>query len=127
MKSFLPPNCLKGGMCLLHLQKEGHNAYREAAFAAPPREEGASNNQGHAQALHRCQGAKVAPCKAKDEPGVCHMCDEPIPRKRDTIALKPVSCDSCHHQLLAEQPTTFGVPSWLDFLGMVHGFVKAAP
>ena len=21
MKSFLPPNCLKGGMCLLHLQK----------------------------------------------------------------------------------------------------------
>ena len=29
------------------------------------------------------------------EPGVCYMCDEPIPRKRDTIALKPVSCDAC--------------------------------
>ena len=31
------------------------------------------------------------------------------------------------HVMLAEQPTTFGVPSWLEFLGMVHGFVKAAP
>ena len=31
------------------------------------------------------------------------------------------------HVMLVEQPTTFGVPSWLEFLGMVHGFVKAAP
>ena len=31
------------------------------------------------------------------------------------------------HVMPAEQPTTFGVPSWLDFLGMVNGFVKAAP
>ena len=23
------------------------------------------------------------------------MCDEVIPRKRDTIALQPVSCDAC--------------------------------
>ena len=31
------------------------------------------------------------------------------------------------HVMLAEQPTTFGVPSWLEFLGMVHGFVKVVP
>ena len=27
----------------------------------------------------------------------------------------------------AEQPTTFGVPSSLEFFCMVHGFLKAAP
>ena len=44
MKSFLPPDCVKGGMCLLHLQK-ATMSYRAAAFAAPPSEEGAANNQ----------------------------------------------------------------------------------
>ena len=28
------------------------------------------------------------------------------------------------HVILEEQPTTFGVPSWLEFLGMVNGFVS---
>ena len=31
------------------------------------------------------------------------------------------------HVMHVEQPTTFPVPSWLELLGMVHGFVKAAP
>ena len=39
MKSFLPPNCLKGGMCLLHLQKATmHTA--KWLLLAPPRERG---------------------------------------------------------------------------------------
>ena len=60
MKSFLPPNSERGDV--FTSLAEGHNAYREVAFAAPPREEGAANNQGHAQPLHRyqrCQGSPM--------------------------------------------------------------------
>ena len=41
-----------------------------------------------------CRDMGKLPCKPKAEP-ICDMCDEPIPRKRDAIALKPVSCDAC--------------------------------
>ena len=69
---------------------EGQDAYREAAFGAPPSEEGATKNQGPTDMPNPFTGAKkpkAAPCKPKGEPSVCYLCDEPIPRKRDTIAL----------------------------------------
>ena len=61
---------------------EGHNAYREAAFAAPPSEEGAANNQVFKDMPNPFTGAKKpkkAPCRPKKEPSVCYMCDEAIP------------------------------------------------
>ena len=92
MKSFLPPNCVKGGMCLLHLQKATMHTVKR--LLQPHLARCGQQSSLHRHALHRCQEPKVAPCKPKAEPGVCYMCDEAIPRKRDTIALKSVSCDA---------------------------------
>ena len=88
MKSFLPPNRVKGAMCLLHLQKATMHTVKR--LWQPHL--GAANNQVFTVKpfLHRCQEPRVAPCKQKAQRGVCYMCDEPIPRKRDTIALKSV-------------------------------------
>ena len=77
---------------------EGVNEYRDAAFAAPPGEEGVAHNQVFEDMSNPFTAAKKpkkAPCRPKVEPSVCYMCDEPIPRRRDTIALQPVSCDAC--------------------------------
>ena len=89
MKSFLPPNCVKGGMCLLHLREATMHTVKRLL-------QGGCGQQSslHRHALHKCQEPKVAPCKPKAEPSVCYMCDEPIPRKRDTNALELVSCDA---------------------------------
>ena len=83
-----PPTQLSKKGDVFSSRAEGQDAYREAAFAAPPSEEGAANNQVF-------EGMPNPFTGPKEETSVCYMCDEVIPRKRDTIALQPVSCDAC--------------------------------
>ena len=119
-----PPTQLSERGDVLTSLEEGHNAYREAAFAAPPSEEGAANNQVFADMPNPFTGAKkpkAVPCNPKAEPGVCYMMMSQFP---EIVTL--LLSNRCH-VMLAEQPTTFGVPSWLEFLGMVNGFVKVVP
>ena len=104
--------------------EEGHKAYREAAFAAPPSEEGAANNQVFTDMPNPFTGAKKPNAANVSQRlnlvyAICVMSQFP---ENVTLLL----CNRCH-VMLAEQPTTFGVPSWLEFLGMVHGFVKVVP
>ena len=114
-----PPTQLSERGDVLTSLEERHNAYREAAFVAPPSEEGAANNQVFADMPNPFTGAKkpkAVPCKPKAEPGVCYMCDEPIPRKRDTTALQPVSCDACratYHLRCAKLARVLRHGSWI--------------
>ena len=87
MKSSPPTQLSKKGD-VFSSRAKGQDAYREAAIAAPPSEEGAANNQVFEDMPNRFTGPK-------EEPSACYMCDEVIPQKRDTIALQPVSCDAC--------------------------------
>ena len=76
-----PPTQLSKKGDIFSSRAEGQDAYREAAFVAPPSEEGAANNQVFEDMPNPFTGPK-------EEPSVCYMCDEVIPRKRDTIALE---------------------------------------
>ena len=88
-----PPTQLSKKGDVFSSRAEGQDAYPEAAFAAPPSEEGVANNQVFENMLNPFTGPK-------GEPSVCYMCDDVIPRKRDTIALQPVSCDArCAYHL----------------------------
>ena len=55
---------------------EGINEYRDAAFAAPPSEEGAAHNQVFEDMPNPFTAAKKpkkAPCRPKVEPSVCYI------------------------------------------------------
>ena len=98
MKSFLPPNCLKGGMCLLHLRKSKMHTVKRLLQPHLARRVQPTIKFPRIDMPNPFTGAKkpmVAPCKPKAELGVCYMWDEPIPQKCDTIALQLVSCDAC--------------------------------
>ena len=76
MKSF-PTQLSEKGDVFASLA-DGHNEYREAAFAAPPSEEGAANNQVFEDMPNPFKGAEKpnkAPCRPKVEPvyAICVM------------------------------------------------------
>ena len=58
--------------------------------------------------------SKLAPCRPKTELGVC--C---IGMRQFSKNLTPLLFTRCN-VMLVEQPTTFGVPSLLEFPSMVH-------
>ena len=123
MKSFLPPNCLKGGMCLLHLKKATMHTVKQLLQPHLAR-----RVQPTIKSSRTCPTLSQVP-RSQRQPhvsqrlnlvyAICVMSQFP---ENVTLLLS----NRCH-VMLAEQPSTFGVPSWLEFLGMVHGFVKVVP